>query len=190
MDETSTGVRDAALGRRLAGGDHAALGEIYTLYGALAWRVAFRTLRDRALAEDAVQDAFLQLWRQAHRFDARRAGLGAWLSVLAHRRAVDIARREARRTAGDVRATDLEPGTATTEEIVLLRYDRRRVREAIALLGDSQRELIELAYFGGLSQRELASRFALPLGTVKSRMFTALSRLAQALDAPVRSLDA
>jgi RNA polymerase sigma-70 factor (ECF subfamily) len=178
MDTSGTNADTALLGRA-AGGDSGALAELHARHGALAQRMAMRVLRDPALAEDAVQEAFLDLWRNAARFDAARARVSTWLCVLVHRRAVDIARREARRSFHDSSEPLPEEGTATTEELVLLRYEQRRVRAAVAKLSDPQRRVIELAYFGGLTQQQLADQLDVPIGTVKSRTFDALRRLAE-----------
>jgi RNA polymerase sigma-70 factor (ECF subfamily) len=166
---------------RGAGRELQALDKLYAQHGSLARGMAFRVLRDRELAEDAVQEAFLDLWRTAGEFDAGRASVRTWICVLVHRRAVDIARREARRRLTDDGPEPLDPQSYTTEEVVLLRFEQDRVRDALAELSTPQRELVELAYYGGLTQAELAHRFDLPLGTVKSRMFAALRLLAVAL---------
>ena len=168
---------DRTLLARAKDGDEQALAQLYRSHRALAHSVAFRVLRDAALAEDAVQEGFLDLWRTAGGFDARQAPVRAWLCVLVHRRAVDRARREARRQATDNRPHGPDPESYTAEELAVLRYDQRRVRQALDRLPDSQRELLELAYWGGLTQRQLAERFGLPLGTVKSRTFEALRQM-------------
>ena len=139
--------------------------------------VAYRVLRDDALAEDATQEGFLDFWRTIGGFDPRRSSVRAWLCVLVHRRAVDIVRREARRHAADAELPAPDRDSYTAEEIAVLRYDRWRVRQALAQLALPQRDLLELAYWGGLTQSQLAARFGLPLGTVKSRMFKALDEL-------------
>jgi RNA polymerase sigma-70 factor (ECF subfamily) len=174
---------DATLVTQLRQGDPDALGLIYDRYGAVAYRVALRTLRDEKLAEDAVQEAFLDLWRRPEVYDPARAPLGSWICVLAHRRAADIARREARRhiTAAAVRWE--APDSYTTEELVVLLTDRRRVDRALRALAPHDRRIIELAYHGGLSQAEIANRLDLPLGTVKSRTFKALRRLRSLFEA-------
>ena len=135
-------------------------------------------MRDPALAEDAVQEAFLTLWRTAKSFRSDRAKPSTWILTLVHRRAVDVVRREERRRTAPLETSE-EPeahGPATDEEIELT--DRRRiVQEALRQLPDDQREALELAYYGGLTQSELAERLSVPLGTIKSRMFTGLRRL-------------
>ena len=172
---------DRKLLARVAGGDDEALAWLYRTHKGLAHRVAFRVLRDPTLSEDAVQEGFLDLWRTARRFEAERSSVRAWLCVLVHRRAVDLARHEASRRA----STEHQPPPAresyTAEEMLFLRYDQRRVQKVLLQLSPPQRDLVELAYWGGLTQSQLAERFGLPLGTVKSRMFSALKTLQVAL---------
>lgn len=175
---------DEQLVARTAGADSAALGELYERHGRAAWAIAFRVLRDHALAEDAVQEAFLQLWRGADRYDAKLAKPGTWICVLAHRRAVDLARREARRRLTDPTVPQPDPASYSAEELVLAQLERRDVQRALGLLSDDQRRLVELAYYGGLTQVELAERLGVPLGTIKSRMFHALAQLRRSYAPP------
>lgn len=174
-------IDDRALLARVECGDADALERLYRLHRTLAHNVAFRVLRDPGLAEDALQEGFLDLWRTAGRFDPQRSSVRAWLCVLVHRRAVDLARGEAARRARDERQPLPHPESYTAEELMILRYDRRRVQKVLQQLSLRQRELVELAYWGGLTQSQLAERFGLPLGTVKSRMFSALEELRVAL---------
>ena len=168
---------DRVLIARLRQGDDDALGAIYDRYGATAYRIALRTLRDASLAEDAVQEAFLELWQRPGTYDHTRAQLGTWIGVLVHRRAVDIARREARRRLNAESTHWPAPDSATTEELVVLLTDRRRLDHALRRLEPNDRRIVELAYHGGMTQVEIAKRLELPLGTVKSRTFQALGRL-------------
>ncbi|HST25849.1 MAG TPA: sigma-70 family RNA polymerase sigma factor [Gaiellaceae bacterium] len=169
---------DEALLALAAHEDEGALAELYDRYGRVAYGLALRIVRDPALAEDAVQEAFVTVWRTAGNFRSDRAKPSTWILTLVHRRAVDVVRREERRRAAPLEGNE-EPegyGLATDEEIELT--DRRRlVQEALRQLPDDQREALELAYYGGLTQSELAERLAVPLGTIKSRMFTGLRRL-------------
>jgi RNA polymerase sigma-70 factor (ECF subfamily) len=169
---------DEALLALAAREDEGALAALYDRYGRVAYGLALRIVRDPALAEDAVQEAFLTVWRAAASFRSDRAKPSTWILTLVHRRAVDVVRREERRRAAPLEGNE-EPdayGLATDEEIELT--DRRRlVQEALRQLPDDQREALELAYYGGLTQSELAERLSVPLGTIKSRMFTGLRRL-------------
>jgi RNA polymerase sigma-70 factor (ECF subfamily) len=169
---------DEALLALAAREDERALAELYDRYSRVAYGLALRIVRDPALAEDAVQEAFLTVWRTAGSFRPDRAKPSTWILTLVHRRAVDVVRREERRRAAPLEGTEEpdERGLAADEEIELT--DRRRlVQEALRQLPDEQREALELAYYGGLTQSELAERLSVPLGTIKSRMFTGLRRL-------------
>jgi RNA polymerase sigma-70 factor (ECF subfamily) len=156
--------------RRLTRGDKNALGEFYDLYAGLVNGLALRILRDRADAEDTVQEVFVQVWQQAARFDSSRGTPEAWLCTMARTRALDRLRRRSSRRE------DPELGHAgSTEapriEVVLA------VRKALDALPVDQRNALELAYYEGLTQSEIAERLAEPLGTVKTRIRTAMIRL-------------
>jgi RNA polymerase sigma-70 factor (ECF subfamily) len=172
---------DEALLALVGRGDEQALAELYDRYGRVAYGLALRILRDASLAEDAVQEGFLAVWRNAHTFLAERAKPSTWILTLVHRRAVDVVRREQRRR-GDPLETVPDPAGAATDEEVALRARRRIVQDALRQLPDDQREALELAYYGGFTQSELAERLGLPLGTIKSRMFAGLRRLRDLLD--------
>lgn len=160
----------------IAGGDDRALGELYDNLGRVAYGLALRVLRDPALAQDAVQDAFLAAWRTAASFDPRRGRAQTWLLTLVHRRAVDLVRREDRRRAAQLENAPVASSESTDEE-ASVREQRRVVQAALAQLPQDQREALELSYYGGLTQAELAERLGIPLGTVKSRVFAGLARL-------------
>ncbi|MEU6349483.1 sigma-70 family RNA polymerase sigma factor [Streptomyces sp. NPDC047072] len=179
---------DAELQRRLVYGDESALAEAYTAYGSLVRAVAVRVTRSRAAAEDVAQEVFAQLWSRPYAFDAGRGSLRTWLSVLAHRRAVDWVRSEARHRK-DARADDLtlhaipdaSPGPA--EALV----DRERsllLHTALAELPPQQREVVHLAYFAGRTYRQAAVELGIPEGTAKTRLRTALRALAETLADP------
>jgi RNA polymerase sigma-70 factor (ECF subfamily) len=176
-------LSDEALVALVARGDDDALAELYDRVSRIAYGLALRVLRDERHAEDAVQEAFLQVWRNAASFRAERAKASTWILTLVHRRAVDLVRREARRQA-DPLGDDADLGQAPeqTEEAAWLRFERERVQSALRQLPDVQREALELAYYGGFSQSELAERLGVPLGTIKSRMFSGLARLRELLD--------
>jgi RNA polymerase sigma-70 factor (ECF subfamily) len=176
-------LSDEALVALVARSDEVALAELYDRFGRVAYGLARRILRDDALAEDAVQEGFLAAWRSAPRFVPERAKASTWLLTLVHRRAVDLVRREERRRT-DMLDERAEIAEASSDEAVWLRYERERVQTALARLPDQQREAIELAYYGGFTQTELAERLGQPLGTIKSRMFTGLSRLRELLTEP------
>ena len=169
-------LSDEALIALVARGDDTALAELYDRIGRVAYGIALRILRDERLAEDAVQEGFLAVWRSAATFRAERAKASTWVVTLVHRRAVDIVRREERR-----RAEPLEPAGSAEDE-AWLGFERERVLTALAALPDAQRESLELAYYGGYTQSELAEMLGVPLGTIKSRMFAGLARLRELLD--------
>jgi RNA polymerase sigma factor (sigma-70 family) len=174
-------LSDEALVALVSRSDESALAELYDRIGGTAYGLAYRVLRDEALAEDAVQEAFLGLWRSAGSFVPERAKASTWILTLIHRRAVDVVRREQRRRTEPPEAAP-EPAEGSAEEAAWLRLDRERVQAALAQLPDQQREAIELAYYGGYTQSELADRLGQPVGTIKSRMFAGLARLRELLD--------
>ncbi len=161
-------------------GDHDALGVLYDRFGRLAYGLAFRILRDRALAEDAVQEAFLAVWRSADAYKRERAKPSTWILTVVHRRAVDLVRREERRRGEPLEGAP-EPTSDPADEDASLRERRAAVQSALTALPGDQRQALELAYYGGLTQSELAERLGVPLGTIKSRMFAGLGRLRELL---------
>ena len=178
-------LSEEALVALVARGDEAALAELYDRVGGIAYGIAFRVLRDDRLAEDAVQEGFLAVWRSAATYRAERAPARTWIVTLVHRRAVDLVRREERRRADPLELVQRqEPAdpAGSAEDEAWLGFERERVQQALRLLPDAQREAIELSYYGGYSQSELAERLGLPLGTIKSRIFAGLARLREALD--------
>ena len=177
-------LSDEALVALVARSDEVALGELYDRFGRVAYGLARRILRDDALAEDAVQEGFLAAWRNADRFMPERAKASTWLLTLVHRRAVDLVRREDRRRAEPLAETVEQPASESAEEDAWLRFERERVQAALRQLPDQQREALELAYYGGFTQSELAERLGQPVGTIKSRMFTGLTRLRELLGEP------
>ncbi len=179
-------MRDQELARLLqkaAGGDEFAFAKVYDLTSPVVFGLAGRILRDRAAAEDVTIEVYLQVHRLAGAYDPERGSPLAWLLTLTRSRAVDRLRAEGRRWSleepleANLVQSDA-PGPADATEAAL---DRRRVQIALAALPASQRELIELAYFGGLTQSEIAAQVSLPLGTVKTRMRAGMMALRDAL---------
>lgn len=177
------GLADTKLMLRVSGGDPSAFEQIYDRYQARAFGLALRVTRHRATAEEVIQDAFLTLWRGAERYDSSRGSVSSWLLTIVHNRSIDALRRSARHdrhAAPDsgVLAEQVE-GPGRTDEDVIRDDEARIARGLLRALPVAQRETIELAYFGGLTQVEIASRSGVPLGTVKSRMRLALSKLGE-----------
>lgn len=165
--------------------DSGALEALYRRYGRPCYGLARRILTDDQFAQDVVQEVFLTVWRDASRFDPARGGFSSWLLSMTHHKAVDAVRREEnlrkRRTTADAlddRVCDAPP----VEDEVWSLLRRTRVREAMQLLPEPQREALTLAYFGGYTQREIAGITDTPLGTVKTRMLAGMRRLRGALE--------
>lgn len=161
----------------LAGSREQALRVLYRAHGATVMAVAMRMLHDRGEAEDVVQETFLELWRRADSYDARRASPATWAVVIARSRSIDRLRsRSAARRALDAQRDDpVDAGVAV--EPVEARENRERVREALAELPPEQRIAVELAFFEGLTHSEIAARLKQPLGTVKTRVRLAMEKL-------------
>ena len=157
---------------RVAAGQLGALEELYDRYRTMAYSIALRITADTSIAEDVVQDAFLGAWRNAARYVETRGSVKTWLLSIVHHRAVDAVRR--RRPTTELPDQELPPPEALTiPDIwpeVAAGLDRAAVQAALGALSAVQREALELAYFAGLTQQEIASRTDTPLGTVKSRM--------------------
>src|SRR2546430_12600459 len=169
-------LSDEAVVALVARSDDQALAELYRRFGQLAYGLALRILRDDALAQDAVQEAFLGVWRAAGRFTAERAKPSTWLLTLVHRRAVDLVRREQRRRTEPLQPETEQAGAEGADEAELA-TQRQTIREALRQLPAEQREAIELAYYGGYTQSELAERLGEPLWTIKRSMVTCPARL-------------
>jgi len=186
---------DRALVARMAAGDERALGDLYDRHGAMAYALALAIVGERADAEEAVADAFGQAWRQAGQFDPARGSVPAWLATITRTRALDLVRARGRRARALARAaSEIGEGLAAPlaaagdapDRGVERAEARRLVVRVLAELPELQRRVIELAYFGGLSQSEIAAELQEPLGTVKTRMRTAMEKLRGSL-APLLS---
>lgn len=191
MDEAAREARrkarrkeEVALVEQMAGGDSLALGALYDRYAGMLLALAARILNDSGAAEDVLQEVFWQAWRQASRYDPSRSSVSTWLVLLTRSRAIDRlrSRQVKERTLAAVR--DEAPPTHTSPSgmgDVLMQERRRRLREELERLPRAQREVLELAFFGGLTQREIAERTDTPLGTVKTRSLLGLKKLREAL---------
>ncbi len=179
------GLDDRALVARVTEGDGGALEALYARYGRACFGLARRILADEQFAQDVVQEVFLTVWRDAHRFDASRGGFSSWLLSMTHHKAVDAVRREEnlrkRRTTAELLEERPVDGPQVHDE-VWSTLRRERVREAMQTLPEPQREALVLAYFGGYTQREIAGLTGTPLGTVKTRMLVGMKRLKAGLE--------
>ena len=175
--------------RRIQTGDTGAFAELYDRHAGAVFAVAYRMLRDRCAAEDAAQETFLAVWRRRNRFSADRGAPRAWLLAIARNCAIDVVRR--RRThlddpLGDT--ADLLVSPDRTDDEVMRRSDVATMGIALDALPDSQREVVDLAYFAGLTHTEIATQLEVPLGTVKGRMRLGLHKLSGRVDGPVAAL--
>jgi RNA polymerase sigma-70 factor, ECF subfamily len=179
---------DAALLDRVTRRDQSALAELYDRHCRLLFTLALRILRDRGEAEDVLQEVFLRVWDRAESYNPALGSPAAWLVRIARNRAIDRFRAKAARA--DVNAPQLEASPAipdgqleaSPEQHVAALETREQVQKALAALPAEQRLLIETAFFEGYTQSELAERFDLPLGTVKTRIRTGMQALRRALD--------
>lgn len=176
---------DRAVLTRLGDGELDALEDLYDRYKTMAYSIAYRITNDTTLAEDVVQEAFLGAWRNAARYVEGRGSVKTWLLAIVHHRAIDAVRR--RRPTIELPDLELPPPPSMTEPDVWAEVaaglDAEIVQSALKELSDVQREAIELAYFGGLTQQEIAERTQTPLGTVKSRMRLGLLAMRRTLEA-------
>ena len=171
---------DSELARRLRAREPQAMADLYDRYGRLAYALIFRLVRDRATAEDLVQETFLRVWNRVQSFDPERGALGPWILTVARNRAIDYLRSiDGRMSAGALELDRLEsPAAFSGFEDSALALDRvRRLQGAFEKLSPNQRTVIELAYYEGLSQTEMAHRMKQPLGTVKTWVRSALKVL-------------
>lgn len=176
---------DLELVRRVAARDPSAFEELYRRYGAPAYGLALRVLRESPLAEDVVHEAFMAIWSAPEAYDPARGAFRTFFLSLVHHRAVDTVRRETRLRERDRRVNLEDPPDEDIGEAVALEADlaerRREVREALQSLPADQRRVVELMYFEGLTQSRIADATGVPLGTVKTRAFAAMRKLRKAL---------
>ncbi|MFW6075334.1 MAG: RNA polymerase sigma factor [Chloroflexota bacterium] len=176
---------DASLVTRLKERDEEALSQLYDRHATTVYSVAMSILRDPGLAEDVTHDAFITLWSQPDRYDPSLGRFAPWFYRVARNRSIDIIRRHGREVIPeepvlfDLSLSDSNPGP---DESTLLSAEAELVREAVRQLPSAQRELIELAYFTGMTQAEMSDRLDIPLGTVKTRIRTGMRRLRSLLD--------
>ena len=181
-----TAEADRQILAAVAGGSADALERLYDRYASAAYGLARRILGQPDLAEEVVQDVFAQVWREASRYDDARASVAGWIVLLTRTRAID--RLRARRARPD-QDQGLEPAAVaplttpdrSPEQVAISSEDARSVRAALQELPDEQRSLVDLAYYEGLTHSEIAARTGVPLGTIKTRLRTAMTALRGAL---------
>lgn len=184
-------ARDIALMARVVNGDREALGELYDRHASAILGLMMPILRDRRIAEETLQDLFLNLWQRPHTYDSQRGAFAGWVLRVARNRAIDVLRKQRERrfadfsTGADGSPLDpaawlVDPDPDPSDQAVSSDLGVR-VRAALTTLSPEQRETLELAYFGGLSHREIADHLKRPLGTVKTQIRTGMQRLAHLL---------
>jgi RNA polymerase sigma-70 factor (ECF subfamily) len=174
---------DTILSTRLIAGDDEALGEIVDVLGPYVLAIAHRMLGDRLAAEDVTCDIIVALWQRPDRYDPQRGTLRSWLHMQTHRRAIDLLRQELRRSGREQRLLrpTVAPGATSPDDMEEARV-RTAVQDAVLRLPPEQRQVVELAYYRGLSYREVACELNIPEGTAKSRLRLALGELEAVLD--------
>ncbi len=167
---------------KVARGDQAAFKAVYDQAAPAVLGIARRVLRDPAQSEEVMQEVLLEVWRTAARFDASAGSATAWITTVAHRRAVDRVRSEQRAAERELRAATASIAYDEVSETVEITLDRERVRRCLTGLTELQRESVTLAYYGGYSYREVAQLLGVAVGTVKTRMRDGLIRLRDCLE--------
>jgi RNA polymerase sigma-70 factor (ECF subfamily) len=175
---------DAALLARAAAADQDAFRRLYERHSGAALALALRVLQSRGEAEEVVQEVFVELWRRAAAYDRTRGQVRSWILTITRNRAIDLMRARGVAQRSRLRQPDPPEATEPASDRLENEQDRRRIATALTALPAEQREVIELAYFQGLTQSEIAQRTGTPLGTVKTRVRAAMSKLVGLLGAP------
>lgn len=185
-DDGKQQEEDAAILARIVERDPRGVELLYGRYGGIAFALAYRLLGERGSAEDVVQEAFLNVWRQGATYDTRRGTVRTWLLTVVHHRAIDTMRSTRAKAGADTVIDDAAPLPARedTWNEVVQGLEHERVQQAMATLPPEQRQVVDLAYYGGLTHTEIARRTGVPLGTVKGRMRLALDKLRGLLRVP------
>jgi len=184
-------LADADLVRRIAAGDSLALGELYDRFCGLLLTLSRRVLHDTGDAEEVLQEVFVQVWKQAGRYDTRRSSVSTWLVLITRSRSIDRLRS---RQVKDRTLTSLKqekPRDHTSPEgqqAVLMQQRRKRLGEELGVLPAEQRQVLELAFFQGMTQSEIANSTGIPLGTVKTRTLLAMRKMRKALESEIGDL--
>ena len=175
-----------ALLRRVAQGDRDAFAAVYDLTHSRVYGLVVRVLRDAGYSEETTQEIYLEVWRTASEYDSAKGSALAWLLTMAHRRAIDRVRAEQAGSRRESRygAANVDLAGDTVADSAIAADERRRVRACLDALTDTQRQCIELAYYGGLTYAEVSQRLTVNLSTIKSRIRDALRGLRNCLDVP------
>ena len=168
---------------RTATGDQGAFAELYDLTTRRVFGIVLKVLRSPEHAQEVTQEVYVEIWKQASTYKPDKGSVVAWMATMAHRRAVDRVRSVSSEVARDERYAfiDLERESDEVWDSVAQKYDVERVREALGHLTPIQRQAIQLAYYEGLTQSQIATQLNLPLGTIKTRIRDGLRRLGEAL---------
>ena len=179
-DQSTRREADAALMNQIAAGDAAALEVVFKEYGGAIKSMALRVLRNESLAEETVQEVFVDLWKAPQKFDPTRGNLRTFLITIAHRRAVDAVRSEQARYNREEKVPDDAAPSSVEDQVWSLSLSES-VREALERLSDGEREAITLAYYGGMSYADVAKKLGQPEGTVKSRIRSGMRKMGDSL---------
>jgi RNA polymerase sigma-70 factor (ECF subfamily) len=182
---------EADLVRRVAEGDQLALARLYDRFSGMLLALARRVLKDESVAEEVLQEVFLQVWRQAARYDRSRSSVSTWLVLITRSRAIDRlrSRQVKERTAAHLQQENPAPHTSPEGPgSVFLKERRRRLRREMRALPPEQRQVLELAFYEGMSQSEISASTGIPLGTVKTRTLLAMKKLRNALRDAIQDL--
>lgn len=182
---------EAQLVRRISAGEPDALSDLYDRYSGMLLALARRVLMDSSDAEEVLQEAFLQVWNQADRYDPARSSVSTWLVLITRSRAIDRLRSRRVGEKAVTAAQSEEPVRHTSPEgvaDVLMLERRRRLQREMTALPTEQREVLELAFYRGLTQREISESTGIPLGTVKTRTLLAMKKLRHALQSDIEEL--
>lgn len=187
---TEKAAADRAIVERITAGDADALGELYDRYGRVVFGVLYRMLGSPEVAEEVTQNVFHAVWRQARSYRTDRGAVRTWLLAISRNAAIDWRRTKGKRVERETTiddAIDLPDDEARVDERVLANLRAERIRAAVRALPPEQREVLSLAFWGGLSQSEIAERMRAPLGTVKSRVRLGMAKLKERLVAEVET---
>ena len=179
---------DKELMRRVVGGDEAAFSSFYRRFSPGLFSMIYQILQDQKESEDVLQEAFVQMWKKSSSYDADRSGLFTWAVMISRNKAIDRLRSRQRRSRTvEAVAVELEVSPPASieqaDDLLGVSEERNRVRAALSKLSSGQREAIDLAFFGGLTQMEISSKLGAPLGTVKARIRRGLLALRDVLEA-------